>query len=93
MNCLVSRVASIVLFALLLGMSSVQAQDNSSQQATDAAGGALNDETTTVIPPQRSDDADDANGNAENADEESNSRFIPTEEISQDFGVSFPVDI
>lgn len=35
---------------------------------------------------------------AENLDtnedeEESSARFIPTEEISQDFGVSFPVDI
>ena len=28
-----------------------------------------------------------------NEDEESSVRFIPTEEISQDFGVSFPVDI
>lgn len=26
-------------------------------------------------------------------EEESSTRFIPTEEISQDFGVSFPVDI
>jgi len=26
-------------------------------------------------------------------EEESSARFIPTEEISQDFGVSFPVDI
>lgn len=26
-------------------------------------------------------------------EEESSVRFIPTEEISQDFGVSFPVDI
>lgn len=26
-------------------------------------------------------------------EEESSGRFIPTEEISQDFGVSFPVDI
>ena len=28
-----------------------------------------------------------------NEDEESSGRFIPTEEISQDLGVSFPVDI
>ena len=27
------------------------------------------------------------------SEEESGARFIPTEEISQDFGVSFPVDI
>ena len=30
---------------------------------------------------------------AEEQEEGSNSRFIPTEEISQDLGVSFPVDI
>ncbi len=30
---------------------------------------------------------------SEDSDEESSSRFIPTEEISQDLGVSFPVDI
>ena len=30
---------------------------------------------------------------AEDQEENTNSRFIPTEEISQDLGVSFPVDI
>ena len=30
---------------------------------------------------------------AEEQEEGSNSRFIPTEEISEDLGVSFPVDI
>ncbi|MED5412068.1 MAG: hypothetical protein VYE30_06965 [Pseudomonadota bacterium] len=30
---------------------------------------------------------------AEEQEEGANSRFIPTEEISQDLGVSFPVDI
>jgi len=30
---------------------------------------------------------------AEEQEGDSNSRFIPTEEISQDLGVSFPVDI
>jgi hypothetical protein len=32
-------------------------------------------------------------GGQENEDENSNSRFVPTEQISQDLGVSFPVDI
>lgn len=32
-------------------------------------------------------------GEAEGQEENSNSRFIPTEQISQDLGVSFPVDI
>jgi hypothetical protein len=35
----------------------------------------------------------DVNDDGEVAEEESGARFIPTEEISQDFGVSFPVDI
>lgn len=44
-----------------------------------------------------SDSADDGklaveNNNSEKQ-ESSNSRFIPTEQISQDLGVSFPVDI
>jgi hypothetical protein len=32
-------------------------------------------------------------GGEESEEENSNSRFIPTEQISQDLGVSFPVDI
>ena len=35
----------------------------------------------------------DVNDEGDVAEEESGARFIPTEEISQDFGVSFPVDI
>ncbi len=35
----------------------------------------------------------EVNDEGEVAEEESGARFIPTEEISQDFGVSFPVDI
>ena len=34
-----------------------------------------------------------AQAQAETDEEESDARFIPTEEISQDLGVSFPVDI
>ena len=35
----------------------------------------------------------EVNDEGDVAEEESGARFIPTEEISQDFGVSFPVDI
>lgn len=37
--------------------------------------------------------AGDVSAQDADSDEESGARFIPTEEISQDFGVSFPVDI
>lgn len=36
---------------------------------------------------------DETDSDPEAEDEESPDRFIPTEEISQDLGVSFPVDI
>jgi hypothetical protein len=39
------------------------------------------------------DSGNNENNDGEVAEEESGARFIPTEEISQDFGVSFPVDI
>ena len=40
-------------------------------------------------------ETEEASESAQDAEseEESGARFIPTEEISQDFGVSFPVDI
>ena len=50
----------------------------------------------TQEPAQETDLADSGNNennDGEVAEEESGARFIPTEEISQDFGVSFPVDI
>ncbi|MDB2484087.1 hypothetical protein N9Y16_05810 [Gammaproteobacteria bacterium] len=37
--------------------------------------------------------AGDVSAQDADSEEESGARFIPTEEISQDFGVSFPVDI
>tara|TARA_B100000945_G_scaffold83641_1_gene64648 strand:- start:390 stop:629 length:240 start_codon:yes stop_codon:yes gene_type:complete len=52
-----------------------------------------------LSPPSESQDVDDEEAqledNGENITPDSNSgaRFIPTEQISQDLGVSFPVDI
>jgi hypothetical protein len=37
--------------------------------------------------------AADESEDADNPEDEGRARFIPTEEISQDLGVSFPVDI
>ena len=52
-----------------------------------------------LSPPGESHDVDDEeaqledNGENITPDSNSGSRFIPTEQISQDLGVSFPVDI
>ena len=49
-----------------------------------------------VEEPPVADDGTDfilADVDEEDEDADSNRRFIPTEEISQDLGVSFPIDI
>jgi hypothetical protein len=71
---------------------SAAAQD-SEQSAAQAV------ETEEASAPQQQESAQetelagDVSAQDADSDEESGARFIPTEEISQDFGVSFPVDI
>lgn len=77
---------SWIVFGLWLLLAAlVQAQQQDTPEAAPDA----------VAPPPQADQASagpPADPDAENA-EQSPGRFIPTEEISQDLGVSFPVDI
>jgi|TARA_B100001105_G_scaffold75447_1_gene59547 hypothetical protein len=85
---------------LLLFSQFVWAAENASQQQTE---GQVNEEAvpeTGLIPEEtladESNDPESGNeGDEQEAEEErqSSGRFIPTEQISQDLGVSFPVDI
>ena len=85
---------------LLLFSQFVWAAENASQQQTEDQ---VNDEglpETGLIPEgtlaDESNDPESGNGgNEQEAEEERqpSGRFIPTEQISQDLGVSFPVDI
>ena len=86
--------------SLLLFSQFVWAAENASQQQTEDQ---VNEEELLengLIPEEtlvdESDDLESGNeGNEQEAEEErqSSGRFIPTEQISQDLGVSFPVDI
>jgi len=75
------------------------AQQQESAQETELAGNVSGDQSDDASGNQSdkkeaSENAGDANRALDaDSDEESGARFIPTEEISQDFGVSFPVDI
>ena len=85
---------------LLLFSQFVWAAENASQQQTEDQ---VNEEELLengLIPEEtlvdESDDLESGNeGNEQETEEErqSSGRFIPTEQISQDLGVSFPVDI
>ncbi|MCH2577462.1 MAG: hypothetical protein VX197_05485 [Pseudomonadota bacterium] len=85
---------------LLLFSQVIWAAENATEQPTEDQ---VNEEatldtelTSEEITVNESNDLGSGNGEDEQETEEegqSNGRFIPTEQISQDLGVSFPVDI
>ncbi|MEQ8408836.1 MAG: hypothetical protein RKH07_11225 [Gammaproteobacteria bacterium] len=75
----------IMLLSLLLGWS-VQAAEDPAPQSQDT------EEIQAEQDAPAANDSEDDQAVADDA-EESPGRFIPTEEISQDLGVSFPIDI
>lgn len=90
----------IFMVYLLLFPQVMWAAENAIEQPTEDQ---VNEEatldtelTSEEITANESDDLGSGNGEDEEESEEegqSNGRFIPTEQISQDLGVSFPVDI
>tara|TARA_B100001179_G_scaffold174253_1_gene129591 strand:- start:171 stop:452 length:282 start_codon:yes stop_codon:yes gene_type:complete len=90
----------IFMVYLLLFSQVIWAAENATEQPTEDQ---VNEEatldtelTSEEITVNESNDLGSGNGEDEQETEEegqSNGRFIPTEQISQDLGVSFPVDI
>ena len=90
----------IFMVYLLLFPQVMWAAENAIEQPTEDQ---VNEEatldtelTSEEITVNESNDLGSGNGEDEQETEEegqSNGRFIPTEQISQDLGVSFPVDI
>ena len=78
-----------VFFSLLAWAQndSVTEEDSIEQQLIDAE---LGSEESGVA---EDDEIVIENNETEEQEQNSNSRFVPTEQISQDLGVSFPVDI
>ncbi|MEC9223297.1 MAG: hypothetical protein VYE56_05355 [Pseudomonadota bacterium] len=90
----------IFMVYLLLFSQVIWAAENATEQPTEDQvneEAALDTELTSEeITVNESNDIGSGNGEDEQETEEegqSNGRFIPTEQISQDLGVSFPVDI
>ncbi len=91
----------LILLALLLMAPMLMAADNEpqDQQQDEVTADAEASTEQSVEPDQTTDDSNELilaevedETDAE-AVEQSSRRFIPTEQISQDLGVSFPVDI
>jgi hypothetical protein len=92
----------LLLILIMLGLTSLTlAADNAPQQTTPPA--PDDEEILQAAPietPANSEPGTDliladidADAQSQEEDEQGNRRFIPTEEISQDLGVSFPIDI
>ena len=85
-----SRLALLLLLCLPGFLLPVHAQDTSQagQDATDQEEATGDGNSQAAV-----DDSEELILADTDEEEESPDRFIPTEEISQDLGVSFPVDI
>ena len=78
--------AAIMLFYAMASF----AAESSLEQTEDGSGALVSDEIEST---ESSDSATAAAATETSDEEESPGRFVPTEQISQDLGVSFPVDI
>lgn len=89
----------LLVFALLSFCQLTNAAENDTPLQEDDQQEAKQLEPDSSIKPQEGStdlvaaDILDTSEDTSEDEEESSERFIPTEEISQDFGVSFPVDI
>ncbi|MEX2468588.1 MAG: hypothetical protein WD396_02420, partial [Pseudohongiellaceae bacterium] len=88
------RLLLFVMLALLAppGMAADNPAPQDPDQAAAVAEEPAADQDSQADRPAGGDQAQ-AQTDEEAEEEESDARFIPTEEISQDLGVSFPVDI
>ena len=78
--------AAIMLFYVVASL----AAESLVEQTEENSGALVSDEIESA---DSSDSATAAAATETSDDEESPGRFVPTEQISQDLGVSFPVDI
>jgi len=90
------RLALPLLFlAFLLSLTIVEAQQTVPTQENNAA--QQSDGDSEPVAADQDDDAAEQAAEEDNADDapvgDSPTRFIPTEQVSQDLGVSFPTDI
>jgi hypothetical protein len=84
-----TRAAMLIACAWVFSAAAQDSEQSAAQEVeTEEASAPQQQE-----PAQETELAGDVSAQDADSDEESGARFIPTEEISQDFGVSFPVDI
>lgn len=88
------RLPALLFTLLAAGWAwAAENQVEQSEENSEATEGAVLAETVDDAAPPISDEPAIGEPGEALEDEESPGRFVPTEQISQDLGVSFPVDI
>jgi hypothetical protein len=81
----------VLVLALSVTNSALLAAEATPDNETEDVAASQQSADDSALPGDPGSDSDSTNDDA--SEEESPSRFIPTEQISQDLGVSFPADI
>lgn len=86
-----NRLLKFLLFAALLGAGAIHAQDQDQLQQQEDQSAAQ--EQNQAEEEQAEAQEESAEETEEAEENEGFERFIPTEQVSRDLGVSFPADI
>jgi outer membrane protein OmpA-like peptidoglycan-associated protein len=88
-----TRAAMLIACAWVYSAAAQDSEQSAAQAVETEEASAPQQQEPAQESAQETELAGDVSAQDADSDEESGARFIPTEEISQDFGVSFPVDI
>jgi hypothetical protein len=83
----------LIACAWVFSAAAQDSEQSAAQEVETEEASAPQQQESAQESAQETELAGDVSAQDADSDEESGARFIPTEEISQDFGVSFPVDI
>lgn len=86
-----NRLLKLLLIAFLLGGGALQAQVQDQQQDEQAA--AQGQQRTQEEQAEAQQEESTGESGEETEEDDGFERFIPTEQVSRDLGVSFPADI
>ena len=88
-----TRAVMLLACAWVFSVAAQDSEQSAAQAVETEEASAAEQQESAQESAQETELAGDVSAQDADSEEESGARFIPTEEISQDFGVSFPVDI
>lgn len=88
-----NRLMKLLLIAVLLGGGAIQAQVQDQDRQQDEQAAAQGQQRTQEEQAEAQQEESTGESGEETEEDDGFERFIPTEQVSRDLGVSFPADI